>query len=75
MRELSIRQIRTALSRIEEILAREGEIVVTRHGRPVARVVPVLGRELPSHAELRGRMRRLTRASAEVIRAERDERG
>lgn len=76
MREISIRQMREELSRIEEVVEREGEVVITRHGRPVAKVVPLhRGLVAPSHADLRASMPRLSRSSAELIREERDERG
>ena len=75
MRRLSIRETRAALGSIESLLRTEGEIVITRHGRPVARVLPVRRRDLPQHADLRARMEPLRRPSAELIREERDERG
>lgn len=75
MRRLSIRETRAALGTIERLLRSEGEIVITRHGRPVARLVPAQRTDLPEHAELRSRMEPLRRPSTELIRAERDERG
>ena len=40
LKTLSIREMRSALSHIEEIVAAEGEVVVTRRGRPLARILP-----------------------------------
>jgi prevent-host-death family protein len=40
MRSLSVREMRAALPRLEQLLAEEGEVVITRNGRPVARVLP-----------------------------------
>jgi antitoxin (DNA-binding transcriptional repressor) of toxin-antitoxin stability system len=76
MRSVSVREMRTALPRLEQLLEEEGEIVVTRHGRPVARVLPTV-REggIPSRAELRRRMRRLEVGSEVLIREDRDARG
>jgi len=72
---LSIREMRAALTRLDEILAREGEILVTRHGRAIARLVPVRpAASMPSHANLRVRMPRLTVPSEVVVRQDRDER-
>jgi prevent-host-death family protein len=75
MRTISIREIRAELGRLGEVLESEGEVVVTRHGRPIARVLP-LGppRKRPRHDELRASMPRLERGSEEVVRADRDAR-
>ncbi len=76
MRSLTMREVRAALARLEPLLAREGEVVVTRHGRPVAKLVPVrpAGRKkrMPSHAGLRTAMPRLKTGSESLVRADRD---
>ena len=75
MRELSIRETRAALSRLEALLDAEGEVVITKHGRPLARLVPLRGqRQRPSHASFRGSLPPLDVGSEELIRQERDER-
>ena len=75
MRSVSVREMRAALPRLEQLLAEEGEIVITRNGKPVARVLPTRMREgIPSHADLRGRMPRLEVGSEMLIRQDRDER-
>jgi antitoxin (DNA-binding transcriptional repressor) of toxin-antitoxin stability system len=75
MKTLSIREMRGALSRIDRILEEESEIIVSRRGEAVARVLPVEPRRrMPSHADLRSRMPRLS-ASEDLIRDDRDERG
>lgn len=75
MRELSIREMRTELGRLGKLLESENELVITKHGRPIARVLP-LGprRRRPSHAELREKMPRLATGSEVHVRADRDER-
>jgi len=75
MRTMSIREMRAELGRLGEVLASEGEVVVTRHGRPIARVLP-LGAppKRPRHDELRDAMPRLERGSEEVVRADREAR-
>ena len=73
MKRLTIRQIRAALAHLDEIVAKEGEILVTRRGSPLARVVPVRpARAMPSHADLRARMPRLPVASEVLVRQDRD---
>ena len=75
MRNLSIRGVRRELAQLDELVSREGEIVVTRRGRPIARLLPLRGqRRVPSHAELRASMPRLKTGSEKHQRAERVER-
>ena len=75
MRSLSVREMRAVLPRLEQILAEEGELVITRNGKPLARVLPTPSREpIPSHADLRSRMPRLEVGSEVLIRQDRDER-
>ena len=73
MRNMSIRELREALPSIGEILQKEGDVVITRHGRPLARIVslePLRG--APSHAELRASMPRMAIAGEELIREDRE---
>lgn len=75
MKNLSIREIRKELAQLDALLSREGEVVVTRNGRPIARLLPLAGRQrMPSHADLRASMPRLAIGSGAHVRAERDER-
>ena len=73
MRTMSIREMRTELGRLGDVLEREGEVVITRHGEPIARVLPLGGpRKRPRHDELRASQPRLERGSEELVRADRD---
>ena len=75
MKTMSIREMRASLGQLDELLETEGEIVVTRRGMAVARLLPMRSkRRLPSHRDLRERMP-VSRSSAEWLRAERDDRG
>jgi prevent-host-death family protein len=75
MKTLSVRHLRAALARLDEVIAEEGEILVTRRGRPLARVVPVhQARAMPSHADLRAKMPRLPMPSEVLVRRDRDAR-
>lgn len=75
MKELNVREMRAAIGRLDEIVEEAGEVIVSRHGRPIARILPVRGRRpRPDHADLRACMPRLDTPSAELIRSERDER-
>ena len=76
MRSISVRDMRAALPRLEQLLAEEGEVVITRNGKPVARVLPTVPKgNIPSRAELRRKMRRVEVGSEVLIREDRDARG
>lgn len=75
MKELNIREMRASLGQLAELVAAEGELLIRRRGEPIARVLPMAPqRRRPDHAELRQRMQLLRSSSADLIRAERDER-
>jgi prevent-host-death family protein len=76
MRSISVREIRSVLPKLEQLLAEEGEILITRHGKPIARLVPAGHKHgIPSRAERRSRMQRLDVGSEVLIREDRDARG
>jgi prevent-host-death family protein len=75
VKNLSIREVRKELAQLDELVSREGEVVVTRRGQPIARLLPLRSkRRMPSHADLRASMPRLEHGSEMHVRAERDER-
>jgi antitoxin (DNA-binding transcriptional repressor) of toxin-antitoxin stability system len=68
--------MRAVLPRLEHLLEREGEIVITRRGKPIARILPTVPEGgVPSRAALRRQMRPLEVGSEELIREDRDARG
>ena len=74
MKELNIRMMRASLGQLAELVAAEGEKLISRQREPIARVLPMIPqRRRPHHAELRQRMQLLIFSSANVIRDERDE--
>jgi prevent-host-death family protein len=74
-RSLSVREVRAALPRLEDVLREVGEITVTRHGQPVARLLPIRARRAkPTHADLRASMKPLRQPSERLVRADRDAR-
>ena len=78
MKNLNIREIRHELAHLDELLAREGEVILTRHGKPMARVLPIEQESgtlrLPSLKWLRDKMPRQTVGSEVMIREDRDAR-
>jgi len=78
MKNINIREIRQELSHLDELLAREGEVILTRHGKPIARVLPIAQESgtlrLPSLKWLRDKMPRQEIGSEALIREDRDAR-
>ena len=75
MHELSVREIRSAIGKLDKLVSERGELIVTRHGKPIARILPIChDTSRPSHADLRKRMALLKNSSASLISEERDER-
>ncbi len=73
MGELSIREAREQLPRIEELLAREHELTITRRGEPIARLLPIRApRAVPSHRGLRAAGPASPTPSEQLIREDRD---
>lgn len=75
MKQISIREARQSLSRLDQILEVEGEITITKRGKAVARLVH-LGKnmDMPSHIDLRKKMKRMKDDSSKLIRLDRDAR-
>jgi antitoxin (DNA-binding transcriptional repressor) of toxin-antitoxin stability system len=75
MKKLNIRQARQVLSHLDQFLAAEGEVTITRRGQPIARVIQIgKKRPIPSHRDLREKMPRMRKGSEKLIRADRDTR-
>jgi antitoxin (DNA-binding transcriptional repressor) of toxin-antitoxin stability system len=75
MKKLTIREARQSLSHLDRLLAVEEEVMITRRGDPIARVVQVgRKRPIPSHRDLREGMKRMHKGSETVLRKDRDER-
>ena len=73
MKHITIREARQALSRLDQVLEVEGEVTITKRGKAVARLVH-LGKKIvmPSHSDLRGKMKRMKHDSVKLIRQDRD---
>lgn len=75
MKKFTIREVRQSLSHLDQILAVEGEVAITRRGREIARVVPSCRSEpIPSHSDLRGKMSPMKKGSEHLVREDRDAR-
>jgi antitoxin (DNA-binding transcriptional repressor) of toxin-antitoxin stability system len=75
MKKLTIREVRQSLPHLDRLLADEGEVVITRRGEPIARVVQIgKKRPIPSHRDLRESTVQIRRGSEKVVREIREER-
>jgi antitoxin (DNA-binding transcriptional repressor) of toxin-antitoxin stability system len=75
MKKLTIREVRQSLSHLDRLLAVEEEVMITRRGDPIAKIVQVgRKRPIPSHRNLRDGMPKMQKGSETVLRRERDER-
>jgi prevent-host-death family protein len=81
MREIGAFEAKTHLSALLEAVAGGEEIVITRRGKPIAKLAPVAGVDQEARDAARARIRALRRSLAEAgapltlddIRAARDE--
>ena len=75
MKKLSIREMRNVLGQIDTLVNAAGELIITRHGKAIARVLPMFGQhQRPDHHELHQLTKPLTHPSEKIIREDRDER-
>jgi antitoxin (DNA-binding transcriptional repressor) of toxin-antitoxin stability system len=58
MREFSVREMRAGYGAIATALETDGEVVLTHHGKPFAKVVPLVAQPDPVAAEAERRRRR-----------------
>lgn len=76
MKTITIREAREGLSHPEQLFAEDDEVVVTRHGEPVARILPV-GKPRPkirSLAAFRASQQPLTPPLSQTVAEDREER-
>lgn len=76
MKTVTIREAREGLSHPEQLFAADDEVVVMRHGEPVARILPV-GKprhKIRSLAAFRASQKPLTPPLSQTITEDREER-
>ncbi len=75
MKKLTIREARQSLPHLDRLLEEEGEITITRRGKPIDRVTGVGAKKtIPSHKDLRMKMARVKKQSRLLVREDRDAR-
>lgn len=55
--EFSVHEAKTQLSRLLDLVQEGEEIIIRRHGKPIARLVPVLGTARSPFGALRGEIK------------------
>ncbi len=75
MKKLTIREARQALSHLDRLLSVEEEVMITRRGDEIAKVVQVgKRRPIPSHRDLREAMLKMRKGSGTFLHTDRNER-
>jgi len=72
---ISIREMRSQLGRLDALIAKEHELIITRHNKPVARILPIKGEKTkPGHHDLRARLPYQEISSEDLQRRDREDR-
>ena len=67
--------MRNQLGKLDTLIAKERELIITRHNKPVARILPITGeKKKPSHKALRARLPYPEISSEDLTRKDREER-
>ena len=75
MKELSVREARAIMGQLEEIVLQENEIIITKQGHPIVRVIPIQSiKKRPSHKKLRESLPYTDIPAQQLIREDRDTR-
>lgn len=73
--KISVREMRDQLGKLDDLMAEEHELILTRHGKAVARILPINAEKpKPSHKSLRDSLPYQNISSEVLLRQDRDER-
>ena len=76
MRTINVRELRSTIPHLQEVLQREHELLLVSNGEPIARILPVTQPpKLQSLKWLRDQVGGVLTDSTAMIREERDRRG
>ena len=80
MQKVNVRELRQQISRLLDAVAVGEEVVIMRHGKPAARLLPISEAEIakirfPDHSDLRRMIPPAKVSATDIIREMRDERG
>ncbi|MDH5297914.1 MAG: type II toxin-antitoxin system Phd/YefM family antitoxin [Desulfobulbaceae bacterium] len=75
MQTLSVREIRNQLGNLETLINEAHEIIITRHNKPLVRILPIKGtKPRPSHKALRASLPHQEINSETLQRLDREDR-
>ena len=75
MQYLNIREMRSILGKLEQLVEEQQELIITRNKQEIARVLPIQPKKKrPTHAQLRQLSQTSAISSADLIRLDRDDR-
>ena len=76
MKHLGVREMRASYEVLQKTLAEEGEVILTHHGKPFARVLPYSTppKQMPDLSAFRAKQKRQLVPTSVIIRQDRDER-
>ena len=76
MKHIGIREMRASYDVLQKTLEKEGEVILTHHGKPFARVLPYAEsrKGMPDLTSFRAGQRKQSIPSSTLIRQDRDER-
>ena len=76
MKQLGVREMRASYDVLRETLEKEGEVILTHHGKPFARVLPYTEPKarMPDLRAFRAKQKVQTIPSSVLIRQDRDKR-
>lgn len=73
MKTLSLQEMQSSFEGLDDLLQQEGELIITQHGQPLARILPMRpARRMPSRAALRVQTPLLAVDSTTVVREDRE---
>lgn len=77
MKTINVRELRSEMPRLKELLATEHELLLVSNGEPLARILPPAAgsRRLESLAAFRAQMPKAAIPSEVLVRQDRDRRG
>ena len=75
MQYLNIREMRSILGKLDQLVEEQQELIITRNKQEIAKVLPIqTKKKRPAHAQLRQLTQASAISSADLIRLDRDDR-
>lgn len=72
MQTINVREMCASIGQLDHLVDEAGELIITRQGKAIARILPIQRKRRPTHSDLRNRTKCLAVNSETLIRRERD---